>query len=1031
MSSFFNLDAMQHPSTDGTNESAHAETAPTVHVVDASPEHSRMATNLPPQPYNIIHEDNSNTLLENNLSVKEETNVTDPSTERGEPPPLVADLATTVPSPAVDFGTAATEPNAVESAMVVGKEAPTVPSTVRADDDDDDDDSAVFPAAPKDDTPAAWPPNEAERDADAITEPQTSEATPSFPATPEVESASPPATEVHAAKETEVSSSSQNDVPVEASSPEVPGANGGNMASHSATTIASTHLPLSPLTPSKPRWTKKLLILISTQSIDRQVKVRQELVQTALTAAGVDFECLDGSASDQEDIIQLRNELFALSGLRGVYPQLFLVDLVQGGTTFWGTFTEFQHANDDGQLKAVFGSDLAAKHLDTLATALSTSSKSDGVAQNASAPVKTPTGVPDDVLEGFSNQIKRIEENFQMERDGTEQQRKIEMEKFTSMYNACVQSKMELEERLQLEIKAKEDQLKEVLKRNEGHRLKLDVLQREVSGTQELLQLRELEIKKLNEKHLQDLRAIEKHGVVAERKAEKLEEELHKAQNSLQVSRDEFSALKEEHEKLVQRAKSIAAELKDRRAECRHLESAVDQETQKNQFLQQTIDSLEERLNHQGMSQTEKDSEMDQLRSQLADAKLEMEQVEKVWREKEAKNEMILTEYKKRAQHSLSMANSRTASAVQAREEAELDARSARSTADAALERANKAEMASREAVLEAKTKIEAMTRERDAAVTSLDLVKGEMKSLELNLTSAQQELENFKATKEQKDLEVERLRKELDMAETKTISTQQKLIESNNLVDSLREEISLLRDQLQNATVQAAAIVTPSEMADDHDYAGSRYKATSMNGSHDEGDDSAIAALRSELNEANDAIEDLKAALKNALEQNEQKMEQESNNTSNSNESIPLFYAMEKQAELKTARAEMNRLASLIADVQSEKMEAYEAMEEMRRKMEDAEARLKRFEKLGTLPTTETRGTSEHEVNTAVNIEYLKHIMLRFMNAKSMTEKKTLVPVIAAVLELTPDEAQTAMSSIDHNPTTGVVGSKLFGFMS
>lgn len=98
---------------------------------------------------------------------------------------------------------------------------------------------------------------------------------------------------------------------------------------------------------------------------------------------------------------------------------------------------------------------------------------------------------------------------------------------------------------------------------------------------------------------------------------------------------------------------------------------------------------------------------------------------------------------------------------------------------------------------------------------------------------------------------------------------------------------------------------------------------------------------------------------------------------------------------------------------------------------MEDAEARLKRHEKLGTLSTSETRGTTEHEINTAVNIEYLKHIMLRFMNAKCMAEKKTLVPVIAAVLELTPDEAQTAMSSIDHNPTAGVVGSKLFGFMS
>eukprot|EP00542_Grammatophora_oceanica_P012618 CAMPEP_0194045772 /NCGR_PEP_ID=MMETSP0009_2-20130614/17972_1 /TAXON_ID=210454 /ORGANISM="Grammatophora oceanica, Strain CCMP 410" /LENGTH=78 /DNA_ID=CAMNT_0038690743 /DNA_START=236 /DNA_END=472 /DNA_ORIENTATION=+ len=64
----------------------------------------------------------------------------------------------------------------------------------------------------------------------------------------------------------------------------------------------------------------------------------------------------------------------------------------------------------------------------------------------------------------------------------------------------------------------------------------------------------------------------------------------------------------------------------------------------------------------------------------------------------------------------------------------------------------------------------------------------------------------------------------------------------------------------------------------------------------------------------------------------------------------------MEKQAELNTARDEINRLANLLGDVQSEKMEAFEAMSEMKKKMEEATARLQRFEKLGSAQTTDVK---------------------------------------------------------------------------
>jgi hypothetical protein len=52
---------------------------------------------------------------------------------------------------------------------------------------------------------------------------------------------------------------------------------------------------------------------------------------------------------------------------------------------------------------------------------------------------------------------------------------------------------------------------------------------------------------------------------------------------------------------------------------------------------------------------------------------------------------------------------------------------------------------------------------------------------------------------------------------------------------------------------------------------------------------------------------------------------------------------------------------------------------------------------------------------------------MLSYLNAKSLTEKKALVPVIAAVLCLTPEEQATAVKNIDESGGLEVVGRTLF----
>jgi chromosome segregation ATPase len=172
---------------------------------------------------------------------------------------------------------------------------------------------------------------------------------------------------------------------------------------------------------------------------------------------------------------------------------------------------------------------------------------------------------------------------------------------------------------------------------------------------------------------------------------------------------------------------------------------------------------------------------------------------------------------------------------------------------------------------------------------------------------------------------------------------------------------------------------------------------------------------------------------------------------TPNGNEktdATPLFFAFEKQAELNTVRDEITRLAALLGDAESAKMEATEAMNEMRTRMEEAESRLRRYEKLApangsrnngasSFPGSQSYGNRRAIVNpslgrdnghamssqndSTVSLEYLKNIMLRYLNASTLNEKRSLVPVLGAVLELTQDEQNLAIQNVEKS--AGVTG--------
>lgn len=66
-------------------------------------------------------------------------------------------------------------------------------------------------------------------------------------------------------------------------------------------------------------------------------------------------------------------------------------------------------------------------------------------------------------------------------------------------------------------------------------------------------------------------------------------------------------------------------------------------------------------------------------------------------------------------------------------------------------------------------------------------------------------------------------------------------------------------------------------------------------------------------------------------------------------------------------------------------------------------------------------------EDSAQVNLEYLKNVMLSYLNAKTFSERKALVPAVAAVLCLTPEETMRAVRSVNESGSVDNVGISLF----
>lgn len=796
-------------------------------------------------------------------------------------------------------------------------------------------------------------------------------------------------------------------------------------------------------------WPHSLVILIS--SSDSDFFVNQDRVLDVLKEKRIQYRTVNAANGFDKD---LSEELLALSNHNEEFPQFFLVNAKEGALSFWGLYERFQGAVSQGTLEeelqptSVPASLRSSGDCDTnghVVRGTEVAASQSHSLQASPSPREVPqTGDAIDhdmMLAKLAEQIKRIEQNHQQEVEEIEKRHEHQIEVLQKQLQQALANNNEqdrsgneqLEKLRQLEAMMieKDQQLREAMRANEGYHLKMDALKRELAGVQALLAGKDKDRGKMAEENLRNLRALEKKLNEAEDNVEKARRNAAILEETIEATRAELRASNQEQSDLKERTKLIAAELKERRVECRDLSKTVNELSGENKSLREELEKLEYQLSGHDKNQSERHNEIEQLRCRLSEADTKIVQLKKTLEEKDVKNEKAISEYKKKAQSSLALANARTATAVQAKEEAELEARAARNTADAAMEKAMKAE-------LDSKALVKEMATERDEALKQLEELKTSVTIIDDKLRQQQQTLEKVCAAECRKTTELDRILSELTMERTKTLSLQKELVVSNSTVAALRDDLASLREQLRRAEALLRAASTQDADEDEKPLV-----VTKPSTSSDVTDLANILILQDELHIANRTIDELREALRNAVEVNKMSCRESSSALSltaahdpSRMESSGLLYAMEKQAELNTARSEINRLANLLSDAQSEKMEAIESRENMRRKMEEAEARQKRLEKLRPNLAASSGGERSEKVSSAedcgaVNVEYLKNVMLSYLNAKSLSERKALVPVISAVLCLTPEENKEVISSLENSASIGIMSSSIFESIS
>mmetsp|Transcript_27456 Transcript_27456/g.76982 ORF Transcript_27456/g.76982 Transcript_27456/m.76982 type:complete len:1235 (-) Transcript_27456:115-3819(-) len=684
----------------------------------------------------------------------------------------------------------------------------------------------------------------------------------------------------------------------------------------------------------------------------------------------------------------------------------------------------------------------------------------------------TPTtdadSIPDHILEQFTKQLERLEQNHETEKLEYQQNFQYQLQQQKEQW------KLESIQMVQQAEKSVKEQMKGKLEREFGRtkenlQLRIESLEHELEGTRALVDQRDKAKSKTQDSHLNELRAMESQMMAAEEAGNKSKERIKELEQQLEETNGTIATKEDEYETLKERVKAVAGELKDRRIECRTLQSEVGLLKQSNAELQDEITQLQAQGMDKDKSQTEVSDELNKLRAELMDRQRDLETARAAIKEVESKGETALATYKKKAQSSLSVANSRIASAVQAKEEAELEARAARASADTAMDRVVKAESEARQKMAEAKLQVKHMTEQ----LAAMESVEAKLKAERAESAVQKSKLNELQASYDALESKNEELAKQMKSegagkaALAKSLGdTEDRCNELMDEVDRLSQERNKLREDLKRSNAEKKRLSEQQAEKGKDGYSvpslssAADVAAAAATGSSNPNNseaESTITMLRQELQVADQAIRDLKQTLRVTIEERDQAVltggppqnggagtgtgtgtgshavDNGGSRESSGAEAVPLFYAMEKQAELTQARNEISRLAGLVGDAKAEKQEALDQVAAIQEELHQVQSRVQRMEQLGgrasnsttmtatttassTTPTNGSQNGSDASKSTSdgsLNLEYLKNIVLSYLNAKTKQERRTLLPVIGTVLCLTPEEQAKAMERL------------------
>jgi len=711
--------------------------------------------------------------------------------------------------------------------------------------------------------------------------------------------------------------------------------------------------------------------------------------------------------------------------------------------------------------------------------------------ENSSAePTIDQQSVPQHTLDNFMKQLERMTESHQLEMDELQRSHKIEIDRVESellneremkkkanardevaSQDKFLKQMRELEKKFSGTIRDQENKISEAAQRNEGMSLQMDTLKREVDGLTKLVDERDEEICRLNQGHGNTMMHVEGQVKTSQVELSRKDNEIYELRNSVSSLQTDLDTTADAYNTLKARAKTIATELKDRRIEVRNLSSQNEELASSNASFETQLTNLRALVNQHELTIVYKDKDMEELNEKMKELNKQISQGNVKSVQDRSVGEKAISSYKRKAQEALAAANARLAAANQARDEAESDAKNARSASDDAVERARVAEMKRSESEQKANEANGLLESERLASSENVNNLKETVDNLKETINSLQSEVDDAAMTRAKLVAELEQLNSNLTEQKEKNSDFHERLIESNSLCESLQREVQDLNDEVQRSSAAAFKRAKDSGEGSIMENHADRSSANplSLDSTTDdrEESDGTIIMLQQELQGANEAIEELKLALRSTLLEKadseyardkfnagggdesfalQNEVGGEGSESKKGNESTPLFFAIEKQNELKTARDEINRLANMLGDAECSKQEAYDAMEAMRHNMEEANSRLLRYEKLGMKssrpqmshssygPFRNTSGSSVlnddtrmvHSGNdSTVNLEYLKNVMLSFLTATTLADRRKLVPVVATVLCLTPEEQAQAINSVESNAgLTGVATS-------